>query len=92
MKRDRLEYWRGEICEAVYRTAKHESHSHIDFEINSLITEVTNLLEKENARLEDLIYDILTEIPETYLTGYSDWGDELKRLEQEELLKANKGD
>ena len=49
-------------------------------------------LEQENARLEDLIYDILTEIPETYLTGYSDWGDELKRLEQEELLKANKGD
>jgi len=47
-------------------------------------------LTEENARLEDLIYDILTEIPETYLTGYSDWGDELKRLEQEELLKANK--
>jgi len=57
--------------------------------VNFKLRIIADLIE-ENARLEDLIYDILTEIPETYLTGYSDWGDELKRLEQEELLKANK--
>jgi|14BtaG_2_1085337.scaffolds.fasta_scaffold50225_2 hypothetical protein len=44
MRGERIEYWVGEFCDAVGKSAKHSCQSHVIYEIDCLIKEV----EKEN--------------------------------------------
>jgi len=46
-------------------------------------------LEAENKRLELLMVEILTVIPDHFLIGHPDWDNELTRIEESEFEDAS---
>jgi hypothetical protein len=54
----RVEYWRNEICEAVGKSAKHECHTHINFEIKSLWEEAQKEALKERDKYRKTLKEI----------------------------------
>jgi len=69
MRGERIEYWVGEFCDAVGKSAKHNCQSHIIHEIRCLYNEAQKEVLQERDKYKAALEKIMKEFSDGYDVG-----------------------